>query len=128
MDPKKVATQVKKSEGMSKRTFKITEKIYSILKRFIVFASQNKHISHYLIGLLAKKPPSDEHRSQVKQKTTVSRLKSTRKEESDAPKTLTQSDFKSIMDETFKLLLLRNFIFNTRFGPPELLNTVGFDP
>lgn len=81
---------------MSKRTYKITEKIYSILKRFIIFASQNKHISHYLIGLLHKKPDRDEGtiRQQIKQKTTL-RMK-TRKEEPEAPKTLTQTDFKMI--------------------------------
>lgn len=119
VDSKKAAA-IKKSEGMSKRTYKITEKIYSILKRFIIFASQNKRISQYLIGLLHKKPERDEGtlRQQVKQKTMI-RMKS-RKEEPEAPKTLTQMDFKMIQDEAFKLLLLRNFIFNTRFGPPEL--------
>jgi hypothetical protein len=33
----------------SKRTFKIVEKVYSILKRFVLFASQNKHISERLL-------------------------------------------------------------------------------
>lgn len=35
----KKATIIKKSDGITKRTYKITEKIYSILKRFIIFAS-----------------------------------------------------------------------------------------
>jgi hypothetical protein len=33
----------------AKRTYKITEKVYSILKRFVVFASQNKKIAEYLL-------------------------------------------------------------------------------
>lgn len=39
--------QLKRTE-VPKRNYKISEKIYSILKRFVIYASQNKKIAEYL--------------------------------------------------------------------------------
>ena len=64
--------RVKKNEGesldariykKSKRTFKIVEKVYSILKRFTIFASQNKHIAERLLTAFMNKDSGE-----VKQK------------------------------------------------------------
>jgi hypothetical protein len=90
---KSAVLQKKIEQSSSKRTYKITEKIYSILKRFVVFASQNKKIAEYLRIQFNRKPEVDSSAL----RNQASKLKSARhisaKEE---PKNLNGQDYKDI--------------------------------
>lgn len=100
-------------EIVQKKNYKISEKIYSLLKRFVIFASQNKKIAEYFLQQFNKKPEKEDGRNAVKYKTVKGLSK-------DDAKQLTGSDFTDIKDDTFKVLLLRNLIFHMRFKPPEV--------
>lgn len=63
---KSAVTSRKVEQNPSKRTYKISEKIYSILKRFVIFATQNKKIAEYLLIQFNRKPEADLRSSKLK--------------------------------------------------------------